>query len=158
MKPQPIRHQIKLAVAPETAFEVFADHLGEWWPLAYTFSGPQFESARVESQTGGRWLERTRAGEELSWGDVRAYERGRRIVLGFGIAPDRKPTPPERASEVEVTFERSGAAQTLVTVEHRELERHGEGWETLRQGMDSPQQGWPLILAELEREIRLRGR
>lgn len=158
MTPPSIRHEITLAVAAETAFEVFADHLGDWWPLAYTFSGPEFETARVEVQTGGRWYERTRAGQELSWGDVRAYERGRRLVLGFGIGPDRKPAPPERSSEVEVRFEQSGVAQTRVTVEHRGFERHGEGAQVLREGMDSPQQGWPVILAELSREIRVRSR
>jgi hypothetical protein len=32
-----------------------------------------------------------------------------------------------------------------VELEHRNLERHGEGWEGVREGVSGPD-GWPLYL------------
>jgi hypothetical protein len=55
---------------------------------------------------------------------------------------------------VEVRF-MPGQGVTRVELEHRGFETHGEGAETLRAGMASPQ-GWRLILAEYARAARLR--
>jgi uncharacterized protein YndB with AHSA1/START domain len=151
---QPVEHAIVVEVPVEHAFELFADQLGAWWPLAFTFSGAQFESAQIESKPGGRWFERTRSGNELSWGEVRAYERGKRLVLAFAIAADRQPAAPRDASEVEVTFIPIDAGRTRIAVEHRDFERHGEHAKTMRDGMDSQSGGWPVILAELQRHVR----
>ena len=145
----PISHSLVIEAPPDAVFDLFANKLGEWWPLPFTFSGVSFQSAIVEPRAGGRWLERTREGEEIAWGDVHAYEPGRRLVLGFAIGADRRPMPRENASEVEVRFIPAGEG-TRVEVEHRNFERHGEGAEILRSGMDS-RQGWPIILAELRR-------
>ena len=37
------------------------------------------------------------------------------------------------------------ARRTRVELEHRHLERHGAGWEGLREGVDSAD-GWPRYL------------
>ena len=145
----PLSHSVELELPPAEAFDLFTAGLGEWWPLAYTFTEAAFATARVEPVVGGRWFERDESGNELPWGEVRAYEEGRRLVLSFGIGPDRKPGPPEEASEVEVRFVPAGAARTRVELEHRDFAKLPDG-ATLRDGMGSPQ-GWPLILAELRR-------
>jgi hypothetical protein len=54
-----------------------------------------------------------------------------------------------------VRFVPEGATRTRVEVEHRKFERHGDGADTLREGLDS-RRGWPLILAELRRFVRRR--
>jgi uncharacterized protein YndB with AHSA1/START domain/catechol 2,3-dioxygenase-like lactoylglutathione lyase family enzyme len=149
----PIRHEVLLDLPPAEAFALFTARLGEWWPLAYTFSGSAFAGALVEPRVGGRWLERDGSGRELPWGEVRAYEEGRRLVLSFAIGADRRPTDPQRASEVELIFEPAAGGATRVEVEHRDFAAHGEDGATLRAGMGSPQ-GWPLILAELRRATR----
>ena len=150
---EPVTHQILVPAPPGRVFDLFCA-LGAWWPLAYTFSEPRFEDGAVERRKGGRWFERDIEGKQLDWGEVRAFEEGRRLVLGFGIGLDRKPVPPDNASEVEVRFEPAeGGAR--VSVEHRAFERHGGGAEAMRAGMASPQ-GWPLILAELRRAARHR--
>jgi uncharacterized protein YndB with AHSA1/START domain len=148
---EPITHQTIIPASPRRVFEVFCA-LGVWWPLAYTFSEARFEDGAVERRKGGRWYERDVEGKETEWGDVRAYDEGQRLVLGWGIGADRRPVPLEEASEVELRFEPvQGGAR--VTIEHRAFERHGDSGATLRTGMSSPQ-GWPLILAELRRTIR----
>jgi uncharacterized protein YndB with AHSA1/START domain len=148
----PISHAVTIDLPPALAFARFADQLGQWWPLAYSFSGPDFAHAAIDPHAGGRWFERTKGGEQLSWGKVHAYDRGKRLVLGFAIGADRRPTPDGAASEVEVRFEPDGDGTSL-TVEHRAFERHGDAAEKMREGMASPQ-GWPLILAEFARECR----
>ena len=50
-------------------------------------------------------------------------------------------TDPAKASEVHVTFAPQGERRTLVTLEHRHLDRHGEGWEAMRDAVGS---GWSL--------------
>jgi hypothetical protein len=47
--------------------------------------------------------------------------------------------------EVEVRFIAESADRTRVEVEHRNLDRHGDGWEAVREGVDSDA-GWPLYL------------
>jgi hypothetical protein len=39
-----------------------------------------------------------------------------------------------------------------VEFEHRHIERHGEGWEELRKGVDAPG-GWTGVLAEYEQSF-----
>ena len=55
-----------------------------------------------------------------------------------------------RASEVALEFFAEGPEATRVEFEHRHIERHGEGWEKLRAGVDAAG-GWTAIL-ELYRE------
>lgn len=153
--PAAIVHEVNVDAGIESAFDIFTVHLGAWWPLAYTFSMDRFRDAAIESRAGGVWFERDDSGTLLSWGEVRAFEPAARIVLAFAIGPDRKPVGNDAASEVEVLFAPDGPGRTRVVVEHRAFERHGEGGEATRAGMDSPQ-GWPLILAELQRWIRTR--
>jgi uncharacterized protein YndB with AHSA1/START domain len=153
---EPVRKEVSVGLPPDRAFALFADGLGRWWPTPYTYAGDKFETAAIEPRAGGRWYERARGGAETSWGEVRAYEPGRRLVLSFAISPARAPEPPEKASEVEIRFEPEGPAATRVALEHRDFERHGTGAATLRNGMDSGQ-GWPLILASYERAARERG-
>jgi uncharacterized protein YndB with AHSA1/START domain len=148
----PITHSIEVPGSPDAVFDLFTIRLGHWWPIAYTFSGPAFDDALVESRAGGRWFERDQHGTELAWGDVRAFERPRRLVVSFAIGADRKPERQDEASEVEVRFT-PHANGTRVEIEHRDLERHGDDAAALRLGMNSPQ-GWPTILAELRRHVR----
>lgn len=42
-------------------------------------------------------------------------------------------------------FDSEGPERTRVALEHRNLERHGEGWEGTREGVGGDE-GWPLYL------------
>jgi uncharacterized protein YndB with AHSA1/START domain len=152
MPTEPIHYATVIDAAPADVFAMFTA-LGRWWPLAYTFAGVDFVDAAIEPRAGGRWFERDARGAETPWGDVRTFERDHRVVLGFAIGADRKPTPPAQASEVEVRFVPEAKGRTRVEVTHRDLDRHGAAAAAaLRDGMASPH-GWPLILAELRRAV-----
>src|SRR3546814_16364814 len=56
------------------------------------------------------------------------------------IEPD-----PAKTSEVEVRFVAEGSDRTRVELEHRHLDRHGDGWDSVHDGVDSDG-GWPLYL------------
>ncbi len=48
-----------------------------------------------------------------------------------------------RTSEVELRFVPDGPERTRVELEHRHLERHGEGWEAMRDAVGSAD-GWSV--------------
>ncbi len=52
----------------------------------------------------------------------------------------------DKTSEVEVRFIAESPERTRVELEHRNLDRHGDGWEGLRDGVRGGD-GWPLYLS-----------
>jgi hypothetical protein len=57
-----------------------------------------------------------------------------------------------KASEVEIRFHSEGPDSTLVELEHRKIERHGEGAEQLRTIFDDPG-AWSAILDSFARNL-----
>jgi uncharacterized protein YndB with AHSA1/START domain len=85
-------------------------------------------------------------GSECQWGRVLTYEPPDRIVFTWDISPIWQiESDLARTSEVEVRFTSDGPTRTKVQLEHRNLDRHGDGWEGMRAGVDGDQ-GWPLYL------------
>jgi hypothetical protein len=69
------------------------------------------------------------------------------VVFSWDIGPQwQVETDPELTSEVEVRFVSEGPNRTRVELEHRHLDRHGPGWQSVGDGVDNDQ-GWPLYLA-----------
>jgi hypothetical protein len=68
-------------------------------------------------------------------------------VFSWDIGPTwQLETDPDNASEVEVTFVAETPYRTRVELEHRHLDRHGPGWEGVRDGIGHDE-GWPLYLS-----------
>jgi uncharacterized protein YndB with AHSA1/START domain len=85
-------------------------------------------------------------GSECRWARVLAYEPPHRVVFTWDISPHwQLETDPDRSSEVEVRFIAETPERTRVQLEHRYLDRHGEGWEGLREGVGGGD-GWPLYV------------
>ncbi len=150
-----ISHSLTVEAAPQETFDGFTKHLGDWWPLAYTFGMANFAGAAIKERAGGEWFERDTAGKRMSWGTVRAFEPPDRLVVSFAIGADRGPVPESQASEVEIRFEQEEQDRTRITIEHRGFDRHGKDADVLQNGMDSAG-GWPLILAEFRRWLTSR--
>ena len=141
-----VRKTLEVNAGIEHAFRVFTERMGQWWPKTHHIGKTDFEAVIVEPRAGGRMYERAADGTECDWGKVLAWEPPQRFVFSWHLQPDWTfNIDPARASEVEIRFTSEGERKTRVELEHRNLERHSEGWQQLRTGLDSPG-GWTLVL------------
>ena len=128
----------------ERAFAVFTDGIGTWWPPEHHILGAELAEMVFEPYVGGNIIDRGVDGSESRWARVLAYEPPDRVVFSWDVSPSWQiETDPARTSEVEVTFTAEGRDRTHVVLEHRNIDRHGEGWEQMRDAVGSGG-GWNL--------------
>jgi uncharacterized protein YndB with AHSA1/START domain len=141
-----IRHSIVVEAPQEKAFTVFVEDFGSIKPREHNMLQADIAESVFEPRAGGHVYDRGVDGSECRWSRVLAYEPPDRLVFTWDISPHWQPeTDLERTSEIEVRFIAETPERTRVELEHRHLDRHGEGWEGLRAGVDSGD-GWPLYL------------
>ncbi len=141
----PVRHEVRVPLAPAAAFDLFANRFDSWWPRDKTTNfASTLVQAVLEPWAGGRWYEKDADGSVCEWGRVLAYEPGRRLVLNWQLGADYK-FHPELTTEVEILFQPDGEG-TRVTLEHRNIERFGEKHAEMRAGIAGAN-GWPSIMA-----------
>jgi uncharacterized protein YndB with AHSA1/START domain len=148
-----VRKQVRVKVPIERAFRVFVEQMETWWPATHHIGKIPFEAIFVEPRVGGRWYERDVEGHIAEWGKVLAWDPPHRVTFSWHVGPghdqpDWKCDPDiAKASEVEIRFTAEGPSATLVQLEHSKLERHGEGYEKLREIFDGPG-AWVHILEQ----------
>jgi uncharacterized protein YndB with AHSA1/START domain len=141
-----VRHEIVVEAPIEQAFAIFTEGFGRFKPPEHNLLSVEIAETVFETREGGRVYDRGVDGSECSWARVLAYEPPDRVVFSWDISPQwQVETSPERTSEVDVRFIAETADRTRVELEHRNLDRHGEGWEGVLTGVDSGG-GWPLYL------------
>jgi uncharacterized protein YndB with AHSA1/START domain len=137
-----VETSIVVEAPAERAFSVFTEGIGSWWPPEHHILEGELAEMVFEPRVGGHVYDRATDGRECRWARVLAYDPPRRFVISWDINLDWQiETDPERASEIEVRFLPEGPARTRVELEHRNLERHGDGWEKMRAAVGSPD-GW----------------
>ena len=135
---------IVVDVPIEHAFEVFTVGMATWWPETHHILDGELKEMVFETRAGGRIRDIATDGSECAWSRVLVYEPPTRVVFSWDISLRwQVETDPERCSEVEVRFAAQDDASTLVELEHRHIDRHGEGWERMRDAVGSPG-GWSL--------------
>jgi uncharacterized protein YndB with AHSA1/START domain len=140
--------------ALERAFEYFTVEMPSWWNDDHHIIEAPFERMVFEPRVGGNIYDVGADGSECRWSRILAYEPPRRLVFSWDITTDWKlETDPTKASEVEVRFEPEGESRTRIELEHRNLDRHGDGWEGMRDGVGSPG-GWPALGRDLRGLLR----
>ena len=141
-----VRHTIVVEAPVERAFQVFTADFGSFKPREHNLLQVDIAETVFEPREGGNIYDRGVDGSECRWARVLAFEPPDRVVFSWDIGPDwQLVTDPARTSEVEVRFIAETTDRTRVELEHRNLDRHGDGWEGLREGVGSDQ-GWPLYL------------
>jgi len=141
-----IRHEIVVDASIERAFSVFTDGFGSFKPREHNLLQSEIAETVFEPRVGGRIYDRGVDGSECRWARVLAYEPPDRVVFSWDISPQwRLESDLDKASEVEVRFVAERPDRTRVDLEHRNLDRHGDGWEAVREGVDA-EGGWPLYL------------
>ena len=141
-----ITTQIVVEAPQDRAFSVFVERFDDIKPREHNMLSVDVEETVLEPRVGGDIYDRGADGSVCRWARVLAYEPPDRIVFSWDISPQWRPeTDLDRTSEVEVRFIEEAPGRTRVELEHRHLDRHGEGWEGMREGVDSAD-GWPLYL------------
>ena len=137
----------------DAAFKVFTEEFDRVKPREHNLLGVEIAETVLEPHVGGALYDRGVDGSECRWGRVLAYEPPERIVFSWDITPQWQLEPDrDRTSEVEVRFVAESPGRTRVQLEHRNLDRHGPGWESLQDGIDS-EGGWPLYLKRFAEAI-----
>jgi uncharacterized protein YndB with AHSA1/START domain len=148
-----IRTDVVVEAPIDRAFKVFVEQFDQIKPREHNMLEVDIAESVFEPREGGRIYDRGVDGSECQWARVLAYEPPGRIVFSWDISPQWQiETDLSRASEVEVRFVSEGEDRTRVELEHRELNRHGDGWEGLREGVGGDG-GWPLYLARLAQQV-----
>jgi uncharacterized protein YndB with AHSA1/START domain len=148
-----IHHDIVVDAPIDRAFSVFTEDFGSFKPPEHNMLAVEIAETVFEPRAGGRLYDRGVDGSECHWARVLAYEPPHRVVISWDINPRWQiETDLDKTSEVEVRFIAETSERTRVELEHRNLDRHLEGWEALREGVDSDG-GWPLYLRRFSERL-----
>jgi uncharacterized protein YndB with AHSA1/START domain len=147
------RHSIVVEAPIERAFSVFTEGFGTFKPREHNMLQVDIAETVFETHVGGNIYDRGVDGSECRWARVLAFEPPNRVVFSWDISPLWQLEPdPDRTSEVEVHFIAEAPDRTRVELEHRNLDRHGPGWESERDGV-AGDQGWPLYLERFAEQV-----
>jgi uncharacterized protein YndB with AHSA1/START domain len=141
-----VRSEVVVEAPVERAFQVFTQQFDRIKPRDHTMLSVEIAESVFEPRVGGRVYDRGVDGSECQWARVLAYEPPDRIVFSWDINPAWQiESDAAKTSEVEVRFIAEAPTRTRVELEHRHLDRHGDGWEGVREGVRGDD-GWPLYL------------
>lgn len=141
-----LRVETTVNVPVEHAFRVFTERFDAIKPRDHNLLAVPIERTVLEQRVGGTIYDVGSDGSTCVWARILAYEPPNRLVFSWDISPRwRLETDPARASEVEIRFVAEAPERTLVVLDHRHLDRHGEDWQQFT-GLDTGN-GWPLYLA-----------
>ena len=141
-----VRTSIVVDAAPERAFTVFTAEMGTWWPPEHHLLEAEVSETVFEPRVGGYIYDRAVDGSVCRWARVLDYEPPDRVVFSWDIGPTwQVEEDPDNTSEVEVRFVAETPERTRVELEHRNIDRHGPGWPSVRDGVGH-EAGWLLYL------------
>jgi len=141
-----VRTEVVVEAPIERAFRVFTHNFDRIKPREHNMLAVEIAESVFEPRVGGRVYDRGVDGSECQWARVLAYDAPERIVFSWDITPAWQiETVLAKTSEVEVRFIAESPGRTRVELVHRNLDRHGDGWVGMREGVRGDQ-GWPLYL------------
>jgi uncharacterized protein YndB with AHSA1/START domain len=141
-----VRRQLVVDAPIAQAFRVFTERLGDYKPPEHNLLQAPIAETVFEPKVGGHIFDRATDGSICRWARVLAYEPPDRVVFSWDISPRWQiETDPENTSEVEVRFIAESPIRTRLELEHRDIDRHGPGWQSVSDGV-AGDGGWPLYL------------
>lgn len=140
----PIVKSIEVRRSAADCFRIYVHEASRWWPLDSHALSPSNGSKAiahvVEPRVGGRVYEVAEDGREFDWGEVLAYEPGRRFAMTWQLGRPRL-----EAGEVEVVFEPTGDESCRLTLTHSGWERLTEQAGETREGYNK---GWAVVFEQ----------
>jgi uncharacterized protein YndB with AHSA1/START domain len=147
------RHSIVVEAPIERAFSVFTDGFGTFKPREHNMLQVDIAETVFETHVGGNIYDRGVDGSECRWARVLEFEPPNRVLFSWDISPQWQiETDLDKTSEVEVRFIAEAPDRTRVELEHRNLDRHGPGWEAERDGVGG-EGGWSLYLDRFAQQV-----
>ena len=141
-----VRRHVVVDAPVEKAFATFTERFGDFKPREHNLLAAPIAETVFEPRVGGHIYDRAVDGSECRWARILAFEPPHRVVFSWDIGPTwQVETEPGNTSEVEVRFTAEGPDRTRIELEHRNLDRHGPGWESVRDGV-AHDEGWSLYL------------
>lgn len=140
-----VEKSILVSVDAETAYRIFTRNFDSIKPREHNLLESPIEETIFEARPGGRILDRATDGTECVWGEVLSVNPPQSLRFAWFIGPDWRVQPREFASEVEIRFLTVDDNSTNIVLIHRNIDRHGPGWDDVLNGVDSTK-GWPLYL------------
>jgi uncharacterized protein YndB with AHSA1/START domain len=112
---------LRVAAAPQRAFEAFTNEIGQWWRPNGLFSFTPYGAGQLafEPGAGGRLTETLADGRVFEIGRITVWEPPAQLAFSWRQAS----FTPDQQTEVHIRFEPVGQ-ETRVTVEHL-------GWDTV---------------------------
>ncbi len=133
---------VEVDAAITQAFHVFTAGIGSWWDKDHHILAAPLAEMVFEPYVGGNIIDRGTDGSECRWSRVLAYEPPNLVCFSWDISLQWQiEADPAKTSEVEIVFTELSPTRTHVRLTHRHLDRHGEGWEGMR---DAVARGWDL--------------
>jgi uncharacterized protein YndB with AHSA1/START domain len=141
-----VRKSVTVNAPIKLAFEVFTTRFDAWWPRSHHVAQVEMAEAVLEQHAGGRWYERGVDGSESEWGAVLEFDPPNHVALSWHLDGEfRYDADPQHASRVDISFTEDSPRTTRVELAHSQLDRHGDGWRQLRDGISS-EGGWQSLL------------
>lgn len=100
---EPITLDYRLPGSPGRAFDLYANRIGQWWDPEYTASPQTLQAITIEPHVGGRVYALHSDLGVHGWGEVTAWEPGKRLAYTSTLAQSR-----QYPSEITVRFEPDG--------------------------------------------------
>jgi hypothetical protein len=140
----PVVKTLEIKRSADDAFRMYVHEGAKWWPLDTHALSPENNTKAVdlivEPRVGGRVYEVAEDKREFDWGEVLAYESGRRFAMTWQLGRARA-----QSGEIEVLFEPLGPSSCRITLTHTGWERMGEEGPPMRAGYDA---GWGQVFGE----------
>ncbi|MDH5642709.1 MAG: SRPBCC domain-containing protein [Gemmatimonadota bacterium] len=136
----PLIKTVTIGLDLNSAFRRFTADISRWWPMArHSVSQSAQSSVLMETQSGGRIVERETDGTEHIWGTISQWDPPK--LLRFSWHPGRQA---DTAQQITVEFEEETPNTTRVRLTHDGWESYGEGRDEMQRGYDS---GWDSVLS-----------
>jgi hypothetical protein len=145
---EPVVSRIEVACDQKTAFTIFVEQMGAWWPLdkrsMSMHQGHPAKALHTDARPGGRIVETGHDDTEHHWGTFKRVDRHDFVSMDFHMG-----LPPETASLVEVRFTPVSDERTEVELTQSNWEAFGDLAEMMRSSYGS---SWGLIFEDAFRK------